>query len=320
MINQLKCISKLFSAAVVLTAMIVTSISLLVAQAQAQAPTTPQQITIGFLPNWSSEELKKGSVPMARELQKRLGVPVSVYMAKSYSSLIKAMKDRKVDFAFMSAMSFVEAEKEVQLQVLLKKVWDSPNYHSVLLSLKNSKIEKLADLKGKRVAFVDEKSTSGYLYPLRALRQHGLEKQIISKFSGSHAQSVKWLEDREVDAIAVFADDLQGKKSAWQKFAREKDGVQKIWISEAIPNDPFCVSKDFYDKYPKLTHALMASLIDAYDLLKSQKEVQEVFGAQSFMTATSGQYDSIRRLSYELKQELKDTAKEATKEAVKSKP
>jgi phosphonate transport system substrate-binding protein len=267
----------------------------------ARSESLPEKVTIGFLPNWSQESLRAGTIPVAKELQNKLGVPVSIYMAKSYSSLIQAMKDKKVDFAFLTSLSYVVAEKQLPIQVLLKKVWANPFYYSVILTHPESKITKMNDLKNKKLAFVDNKSTSGYLYPFLALKKNKLDKSIETRFSGSHGESVKLLENKSVDAIAVFADDTAGLKTAWQKFAiNPKQKINLIWVSEPIPNDPFCVSKSFYDQYPKLTHSLMVSLTDAFEKFSKQKEVSNVFGAQSFMPATSRQYDPVRELAKEL--------------------
>ena len=88
-------------------------------------------------------------------------------------------------------------------------------------------------------------------------------------FSGSHSNSVELLEEASVDAIAVFADDAKAIRNAWGKYAGLKKSTNKknskkakvLWVSEPIPNDPFCVRKDFYEAYPKLTHSLMTAIL-----------------------------------------------------------
>jgi phosphonate transport system substrate-binding protein len=265
----------------------------------------PKEMTFGFIPGGDRENLKKGSVMIAKELQEEIGIPINVYIPKDYSALIMAMKNKKVDFAFLTAASFVAAEQEAKVQVLLKKVWVEPFYYSAILAKKNSSIQKLEDLKGKRLAFVDQKSTSGYLYPQVMFKKKGWNDRVFSKivYSGSHAESVTLLEKGEVDAIVVFSDDKDAKKSAWTKFSKndkKAEQIRVIWLSEPIPNDPFCVRSDFYEQYPKLVHNLMFSLIDVYEKLKGRKEVVDVIGAQGFLPATSRQYDPVREMVKEL--------------------
>lgn len=269
----------------------------------AQAASGPSSITIGILPGGDLEIGKRGSLEIAKALQAELQIPVNIYISKNYSGLIEAMKTKKVDFAFFTAMTYVFAEKEAGAKVLLKKVWADPFYYSMILTKKNSNIKKVEDLKGKKFGFVDEKSTSGYLYPQVLMRKKNISVK-EGKFSGSHSQSVNWLDQGEVDAIAVFSDDITGKGSAYVKYSKTPNPqaqVRILWKSEPIPNDPFCVRQDFYDQYPKLTHNLMFALIDVVDKLKiSSKDVKETVGAQSFTPATQRQYDPVREMVKEL--------------------
>ena len=148
--------SMLLSAAVVQTMAVASSLA---------ADASPDSVTIGFLPGGDEASIKKGSVEIAQALQEELHLPVKVYLSKNYTGLIEAMKAKKVDFAFFTAMTYVAAEKDAGAKVLLKKVWKDPFYYSAILTKADSKIKKLEMLQGKKIAFVDQKSTSGYLYP-----------------------------------------------------------------------------------------------------------------------------------------------------------
>lgn len=263
-----------------------------------------QAITIGFIPGGDATQVRKGALLVAEELQKELGTSVNVYISKDYRGLIDAMKKKKVDFAFFTSLTFVTAEKEAGAKVLLKKIWEEPFYYSAVLTSKSSGVRKLIDLKGKRIAFVDKNSTSGYLYPMLLFKNAGLsESDLAIQFSGSHLDSVRLLEEKKVEAIAIFSDDTEALKSAWTKYSKDKNlkNVRLLAMSEPIPNDPFCVRQDFYDKNPKVVHNLMFSLIDIVERLKNKKEIQEFVGAQGFMPATSRQYDSVRQVVSELK-------------------
>jgi len=273
--------------------------------ATVNAQSNPSSITIGFLPGGSVSETKEGAVAIAQALQDELNIAVNVFISKNYAGLAEAMKNQKIDFAFFTAMSYVVAEKEAGAKVLLKNVWSEPFYYSTILTKKNSSIKKIEDLKGKNFAFVDEKSTSGYLYPQVFFKKKKFQTSSFKsqKMTGSHAQSVEALDKGEVDAIAVFADEKDGQLNAYGKYSKTENAdkqVRVLWTSDPIPNDPFCVRQDFYEKYPKLTHSLMFSLIDVVDKLKSKKEVQKLVGTKGFMPATSKQYDPVREVVREL--------------------
>lgn len=279
--------------------------SILVIGQTAWGQANPSAITIGFLPGGDANETKLGAVAVAQALQDELNIPIKVYLSKNYSGLAEAMKNKKIDFAFFTAMSYVVAERESGAKVLLKKVWEEPFYYSVILAKKTSKIFKIEDLKGQRFGFVDDKSTSGYLYPQVHFKKKKMDLKAFKeiKMTGSHSNSIEALDQGEVDAVAVFSDEKDGKKNAYLKYSKTKDPQHQfrvIWVSDPIPNDPFCVRQDFYEKYPKITHNLMFALIDAVEKLKDKKEVQKTIGARGFMPATQKQYDPVREVVKEL--------------------
>jgi phosphonate transport system substrate-binding protein len=172
----------------------------------------------------------------------------------------------------------------------------------MIVTRKDSKLHKLEDLKGKRFAFVDEKSTSGYLYPRVMFKKKKINTATYFKetyFAGNHQAAIMDVVNKKADAAAVFSDDTKGKKSAWHKFSPDTVKNQfVIWASEPIPNDPFCVRLDFYDKYPRMTHDLMFALID----LKDSKEnlLKKLLGVNELMLATTKQYDPVREVVHEL--------------------
>lgn len=276
--------------------------------AEGPSEAVPPSITIGVIPGGNPENLREQGLALAKELQAKLNIPVNIYVSKNYVGLIEAMKTKKVDFAFFSSSTYVFAEQQAQAKVLLKKVWHEPYYYSMIITPQRSGIKNLKSLKGKKVAFVDDKSSSGYLYPQVALRKEGLSdadfKEVV--FTGNHQASIQFLEAKKVDAAAVFSDDEKGLQGAWEKFGTDKKAKYRIlWKSAPIPNDPFCVHQDFYDAYPKTTHTLMFTLIDILEQNRNKDTYSEILGSRDLMPATSKQYDPVREMVKALNIELK---------------
>lgn len=265
-----------------------------------------KKISIGVLPGGSPKAVEKESFLMAEKLQNKLGHPVEVYISKDYTGMIEAMKKKRVDFAVLSSLTYVAAESEVPLKVLLKKTWNNgPFYYATILVANNRGISSIKSLKNKNIAFVDEKSTSGYLYPRMYLQKQGLQDQDFKSvvYSGNHAASVQMLEDGKVDAIAVFADDEKAKTNAWTRFAKnKKKPVKALWVSDPIPNDPIVVLQSFYDENPKLTHEVMYNLIEIQS--ESGQQLSEVLGSSELMPATARQYDPVREVRKNFQKKL----------------
>ncbi len=275
-----------------------SSIALLLLAVSLNAVGAPSTPIIGYVASSGVASLAENEA-FAGLIQKRTGIKVITYSGVGYADLIQKMSTGKIDFAFLSSMAFVELEQRSPTKVLLKKVWDQGFYYSVWLVKNTSKVKTVLDLKGQRIAFVDEKSASGYLYPQAMMAELGLDlkkdfKSVI--FAGSHDKSVELLRRGEVDAIAVFANDKLGRDSAWTRARGKASDARTIWSSSAIPNDPFCVRTDFYDKYPKLTHDLMFGLVDMNDDSEAGPELQKVLAMRGLMVATAAQYEPVRNI------------------------
>lgn len=274
------------------------------------AHAAPSQITIGFIPSEDAEQLKTQLQDFAKLLQEKIRIPVQIYVSKDYAGLADAMKNKKIDFAFFSASTFVLAEKVAGAKVLLKKVWDSPFYHSSLVVRADSGITNIKQLKGKKIAFVDEKSGSGYLLPKVYFKQQKLGNDYFkeSVFSGNQAASVTLLKDKKVDVAAVYSNDKKAKTGAWTKYGVDAKGPMKIralWVSEPIPNDPFCVRQEFYDSNPRLAHDIMFGMIELIEDKASSENMKKFLGVSGLMLATTQQYEPLREMVRELEIQLK---------------
>jgi phosphonate transport system substrate-binding protein len=268
----------------------------------------PKKIRIGFIPAGPAKEFVGKATEFAELVQNELEVPVEIYIPKNYQSLVKAMKEKRVDFAFFTAMTYVFAEKEANAKVLLRKVWEERDYYfSALVVPKDSPIKSLSDLKGKKIAYVDDKSTSGYLYPSVALKNAGLDPlKSFSKvtYSGNHKKAVEDLEAGKADVAAVFAMDAKAKEGAWTHLFDKNKNMRPIWVSKHIPSDPFCVRNDFYEKHPQLTHNMMFFLKRLSTAEKKDHKLKSLLDIDKVDMATSKQYESVREMVQKLNLKL----------------
>ncbi len=281
---------------------------------RAETHSDVRPLIIGFTPGENAETLKENGEEIGRILGAKVGAPIQIFISKDYAGLVEAMKDKKIDFGFFSALTYVFAEKEAGAKVLLKRVWHGPYYYSTIIVRDDSKIKSLKALKGKRLAFVDKASASGYLYPSVYFKKQNIDpdkyfSQVI--FTGNHEASVKLLQEGKVDAIAVFANDEKVAESAWTRFppkgvaAAQRPKVHPIWTSAPIPNDPFCVRQDFYESNPRISHDLMFSLIELEEDSKDGASFRKLLGDSTLMLATSQQYQPVREMVQELNLTLK---------------
>jgi len=276
-------------------------------QASAEVP-----ITIGVQPNESAKDLSELQSVLSQKMNRK----IEFYKPTDYGQLVEAFSQKKIEFAFMTGLVFIEAEKTSEAKALLKKVYGKNEfYYSAIIVNSKSKFRKLSDLKGKKFGFVDPKSTSGYLYPRVMLRKSGLdageglipsEKVLSSEFFGTHEKAVAALVEGKVDAVSVWSDEPSEKTGAWtEDNFKQNPEIQfrVIEYSDPIPNDVFAVRESYYKEHAMVVFKLMETLIGLSE--ESGNVLKKSLDVERLTTATSRHYDSVRAL----KELIKETGK-----------
>ena len=213
-------------------------------------------IKMGFVPLKNSEKLVEDLKPISDYLSERLGVKVEAFTASNYIGVVEGIGSGSVDFGIIPPFSALLAQKQSNAKPILtsKGKTGKPGYTAELYVRKDSGIKNLQDIKGKKVAFVDPSSSSGYIYPGAMLVEAGLnlEKDISYQFSGGHDKSLQLLLNKDVDVIATF----DGVEDRYAKdFPQAKTDIQKLATSDMIPGIVVTVSskmdKDLQDKLEK---------------------------------------------------------------------
>lgn len=264
----------------------------------------PKLLRIGVQPNEKARDLKTFQDALSR----KVGLKVEVKAPNNYDATVALLKKNELDFAFLSALTAIQAENTAGAKILLKRVYGTSEfYYSAILTRKDSKIQKLADLRGKKIGFVDPNSTSGYLYPRYLLKGAGLTiKDFNHEFLGTHGKAVAALMDKSVDAIAVWADEKKSGRGAWNGGGDATTPVDPkelriLAMSDAIPSDAFIVREEFYRAYPLLVFKVMETMIELGE--SKDSILKRVFDVDRMATATTRHYDSVRLLEEFLKKE-----------------
>ena len=213
-------------------------------------------IKMGFVPLKNSEKLVEDLKPISDYLSERLGVKVEAFTASNYIGVVEGLGSGSVDFGIIPPFSSLLAQKQSSAKPILtsKGKTGKPGYTAELYVRKDSGIKSLQDVKGKKVAFVDPSSSSGYIYPGAMLVEAGLnlDKDISYQFSGGHDKSLQLLLNKDVDVIATF----DGVEDRYVKdFPQAKTDIQKLATSDMIPGIMVTTSskmdKELQDKLEK---------------------------------------------------------------------
>ena len=127
-------------------------------------------IKMAFEPSSNSTKIIASGQPLGELLSQVTGYKFDVSVPTSYAAVIEAMGSSNVDVAWLAPFSYALANQKYGAQVILGTIRKNQvTYPSVFITADDS-VKTIADLQGKKFAFVDPASASGYLYPVAALK------------------------------------------------------------------------------------------------------------------------------------------------------
>ena len=261
-------------AAVALAAVLVIGLA-----AAGPSPVPAQtRLVMAFVPSGEARTILESGNRISHLLEMATGYRFESVVATSYAGVIEAMGANRADIGWLNTFSYVIAHQKYGVEVRLVTVrFGLPYYRAEIITPAASGINTLADLRGKRFAFVDPASTSGYLFPVAGLKKAGYDPQKFfgqTIFAGSHNNVVLAVYQGRVDAGAVFED---ARGSVQKTLPDVMQKIKVVWKSDPIPNDTVSFRKGLPDDVKaKVANALLrfSQTPAGLDALKSLYEIE----------------------------------------------
>ncbi|MDM7862417.1 phosphate/phosphite/phosphonate ABC transporter substrate-binding protein [Staphylococcus borealis] len=265
---------------------------------------TPKELTVQFVPSQNADTLEAKAKLLEKLLSKELGIPVKVSVSTNYNTIVEAMKSKKVDVGFLPPTAYTLAHDQKAADLLLKAQRYGVNedgsnskklvddYKSEILVKKDSGINSLKDLKGKKIALQDVTSTAGYTFPISTLKEDaGIDATKDMKIVNvkGHDQAVISLLNGDVDAAAVFQDARTIVKKDQPNVFKD---TKIIKLTEPIPNDTISVRPDM-DK--KFQDKLKKAFKDISKTKEGHKIISEVYSHEGYTDAKDSDFDIVRK-------------------------
>lgn len=266
---------------------------------------TPKELNVQFVPSSNATTMEAKAKPLEKLLKKQLGIPVHVSVSTDYNTIVEAMGSKKVDVGFLPPDAYTLSHKEYNTKVLLQALrfnYIEPNdvfgthlqnhYYAQILVRKNSGIKSLKDLKGKKIAVQDTTSAAGWVYPVVALKEHGIninKDGIQTVQVKGHDQAVLSVYNKDTDAAFVF----QGARNLVKKDAPDiMSKVVPIYTTAGIPNDTITVRGDMSSKWQKKIAAAFKAIIKT----KQGHEIMStVYAHQGYKDSKDSDFNQLRK-------------------------
>ncbi len=187
------------------------------------------------------------------------GLTVQVAEASDYNGVIQALSSGQIDLGTMGGGSYANVDAQIGNRaaalLTVRQAEGVIGYYSALLVRADSPYRKLEDLRGKKIAYVDFNSTSGYIFPHYVMTKQGLDPDHFfgdAIMAGGAAQAALAMMNGQVDAAMVNVSGgtpetgftTGGPYSLARRGMMKVEDARIIWTAGPIPNSPMVIRTD----------------------------------------------------------------------------
>jgi phosphate/phosphite/phosphonate ABC transporter binding protein len=223
---------------------------------------------------------------------------------ESYEDLTRAFIAGDVDFAWLPPIPLVALERRKQAVPLVTHHRDgTSHFHSVIVAHRANGWRKLDDIRGRRAAWVDPYSASGYVLPRIELAKLGIDPKTAfptERFHRSHERAVRAVLERKADFAGTWIGrDESGVivRAPWQDMVGGEQ-VRILQTFGVIPSDTIAARPALpLFEGEKVRQALMTTSRTLPNL------VRDLFGVDEFKPWTADGYDVLHRSTTEASKE-----------------
>lgn len=206
---------------------------------------TPNTLVFTYTPVEDPAVYEKIFKPFTEHLSQCTAKRVVFFQVQSNAAEIEAMRAGRLHVAgFSTGPTAFAVNVAGAVPFAVKGTADRyQGYNLVVIVKKESNLNKLTDLKGKKLAHTSPSSNSGHMAPIALFPKEGLtpDKDYKILFSGKHDQSVLGVKSGDYDAAAVASDVFE--RMVHRGEVRE-DEFRVIFRSAKFPTSSFAYAHD----------------------------------------------------------------------------
>lgn len=250
------------------------------------------EVKFGLLPRLKSEVMYGMFKPLAEYLTKETGEKVSIIVPKDFDTYKEAVRTGQIDIGFSNPLVYVQLKAQTNLDVLAlsSEQKAGTKFRGIIIARKDSGINTVNDLKGKRLVFVEKDSAAGYIFQMLYLKKTGfdIKKDFITlPFAMKHDNVTMAVINKTADAGGIREDDLEKMKNRV-----ELSEIKIVAYTEYFPNWPMYAS-------PRLNKNTAKKIKEALLKLKpNETESERILAAArltGFTMVSDKDYDQLRQ-------------------------
>ena len=271
-------------------------------------PSNQQVLKIGAIPDQNPERLNRLYGALSDELGASLNVEVQYVPVSNYAAAVSAFRSGSLDLVWFGGLTGVQARLQTPGATVLAQRDIDAEFTSVFIANGASGLrpitsaDQLVQLKGRRLAFGSESSTSGRLMPQYFLGENGVTMAELAGggpgFSGSHDATIAVVQSGAYEVGAL-------NSQVWQSNVDEgrvdPAKVAVIWRTPPYVDYHWVARPDLDSRFGDgFTGRVQNVLLSLTPTKERGALVLELFGAKRFIPAQNEDYSKIEAVGRQL--------------------
>jgi phosphonate transport system substrate-binding protein len=261
-----------------------------------------QPIQFMLTPSVDAQKISANGDRLAAYLQKETGLHVRTSVPTNFIAVVEVFGAGKADFAIMNSFSYLLAHSRYGASAVLRVLRrdGERSYRGQILARADAGINSIEDLRGRRMAFVDPSSTSGYIYPKALLKQRGVTigEEV---FGNKHDIVVTMMYQGQVDAGATYysppdkstGELLDARARVKSQFPDVFQKIKILELTDEIPNDPVVVRKALPQD---IRNAIVTALLRFAGTAEGREALKEIASVEGLEPTTDSDYEEMKRI------------------------
>ncbi|MCM2281862.1 MAG: phosphate/phosphite/phosphonate ABC transporter substrate-binding protein [Bdellovibrionaceae bacterium] len=284
---------------------------------KAELGSSENPVKLFFVPSVDAKVIDASSKDIKAYLEANTPYKFEIKIPQSYIAVVEAFGSNQADVAALNTFGYLLANKKYGTEAKLTVIrYGASTYQAQFLARQDdAKITDLKDLEGKKIAFVDPASTSGYLLPMKMLKDAGIK---IGEhiFAMKHDNVVSMIINKQVDAGATFysppenGEIQDARRLVKTQFPDVEKTVRIVKLTEPIPNDPIVFRKEMPED---MKTTIIGAFMKFVATPEGKESFKKVYGVTDLQAATDADYDKVRKMMEDLGVDVGSVMSDAAK-------
>lgn len=251
-----------------------------------------ETLKLGVFPRKPAVETKAGYEPLAQYLSDKTGKKVELVLSKDFKTFWEGVKNREFDIVHYNQYHYIKSRKELDYDVIvMNEEFGSALARSAIVVRKDSGINSISDLKGKKILFGGGKQAmQSYIGAISILKKNGLQQgEFEEQFAVNPPNAALAAYNKMVDAAGIGENVISLKAV---KDSIDADQMKVLAVGDPLPMLCWAVKKEM-DKglRDKIAKAMIGLRNDptGEPLLKGAE-------VTAFLTASDKDYNVVRKV------------------------